>query len=258
MKSSWQFFCFHLALTAILSPLYAADPTSATLLNTAIEPKSKLENDFYDWHKRHDDVLKTQQTIKPEIVLIGDSITHMWGGEPKSNVVRGAKAWEETFGKTPVLNMGFGWDRTQNVLWRLENGEFEGLAPKWVVLCIGTNNLSGTKNAKENTPAEIVEGIHLICDKIRQRAPQAQLLVMGVLPRGEKADNPYRPKIKAINELLAKTLAEKQGVKFLDIGPQLLDENGTLSKEMMPDGTHPSEKAYSIWGKALLGAGVGK
>ena len=240
-----------------------AEPITATATNSAIEPKPKLENDFYDWHKRHDAVLKTQKEMLanskgPEIVMIGDSITHMWGGEPKSNVVRGAKAWEATFGKTPVLNMGFGWDRTQNVLWRLDNGEFEGLSPKWVVLCIGTNNLTGTKNARENSPAEIVEGISLICDKIQQRAPQAQLIVMGVLPRGEKADNQFRPKIKTINELLAKAIAEKKGVKFLDISAKLLADDGTLTKEMMPDGTHPSEKAYTIWGQALLEAGVGK
>ncbi len=81
---------------------------------------------------------------------------------------------------------------------------------------------------------------------------------MGVLPRGEKADKPFRPKIKAINELLAKTIAEKKGVKFLDIGAQLLAADGTLTKEMMPDGTHPGEKAYTIWGQALLEVGVGK
>ncbi len=263
MKSARNLFCPAISLLALLLPIHAADPNSATLTNSAIEPKPKLENDFYDWHKRHEDVLKTQQELLekskgPEIVMIGDSITHMWGGEPKSNVVRGAKAWEATFGKTPVLNMGFGWDRTQNVLWRLENGEFEGLAPKWVVLCIGTNNLTGTKNAKENMPAEIVEGILLICDKIQQRAPQAQLIVMGVLPRGEKANNPFRAKIKAINELLVKAIPEKKGITFLDIGTQLLDADGTLSKDLMPDGVHPSEKAYSIWGKALLEAGVVK
>jgi lysophospholipase L1-like esterase len=263
MKSALNFFNLALSLTAFVLPIHAAGPNSATLTNSAIEPKSKIENDFYDWNKRHDDVLKAQKEMLanskgPEIVMIGDSITHMWGGEPKSNVVRGTKAWEATFGKTPILNMGFGWDRTQNVLWRLENGEFEGLAPKWVVLCIGTNNLTGTKNAKENTPAEIVEGILLICDKIQQRAPQAQLIVMGVLPRGTDAKDKFRPKINAINELLAKAIPEKKGIKFLDIGTQLLDADGTLSKEMMPDGVHPSEKAYSIWGKALLNAGVGK
>ncbi len=128
MKSAQYLFGMAFGLLAILLPLHAAEPNSATQNNSAIEPKPKIENDFYDWHKRHDAVLKTQKELQPEIVLIGDSITHMWGGEPKSNQVRGA------FGKTPVLNMGFGWDRTQNVLWRLENGEFQGLAPKWVVL----------------------------------------------------------------------------------------------------------------------------
>jgi len=263
MKTTGILIYFTLILVACALQLLAADSDIATTTNSAIEPKPKIENDFYDWHKRHDAVLKTQKEMLstskgPEIVLIGDSITHMWGGEPKSNVVRGAKAWEATFGKTPVLNMGFGWDRTQNVLWRLENGEFEGLAPKWVVLCIGTNNLTGTKNARENTPSEIVEGIIMICDKIQQRAPQAKLIVMGVLPRGEKAENPFRAKIKSINDLLAKAIPEKQGVQFLDISEKLLAADGTLTKEMMPDGTHPSEKAYAIWGQVLLAAGVDK
>ncbi|MGC4006429.1 MAG: GDSL-type esterase/lipase family protein [Pirellulales bacterium] len=205
---------------------------------------------------------RTQKTIDPEVVLIGDSITHMWGGEPKSNVVNGAKAWAETFGKLKVLNMGFGWDRTQNVLWRLDNGEFEGISPKWVVICIGTNNLTGTKNARENTPAEIVAGVTAIVDVVRKRAPQANIVVMGVLPRGEKADNPFRAKIAAINAGLAAAV-ETQGktdakLRFLDIGKQLLEADGTLPKSVMKDGVHPGEAGYAVWGKALVEAGVGK
>ena len=137
-------------------PLIAtAFAEEAVVSNNAIVPVPKLENDSYDWYKRHEDILRLKQGLDPEIVLIGDSITHFWGGQPESPGVkaRGPKAWEKAFGTKRTLNLGFGWDRTQNVLWRLDHGEFDGLHPKWVVLNIGTNNFSGTKNARASTPA---------------------------------------------------------------------------------------------------------
>src|SRR4030095_625070 len=109
-----------------------------------------------DWWQRHDAVLKMRET-NPEIVLIGDSITHLWGGEPVTpgRKPNGGESFASTFSDRKVLNMGFGWDRTQNVLWRLDNGEFDGLHPKWVILNIGTNNFADTKKAPANTHAEI-------------------------------------------------------------------------------------------------------
>ena len=88
------------------------------------------------------------------------------------------------FGATQTLNLGFGWDRTQNVLWRLAHGEFEGLHPKTVVINIGTNNLTGTANARANTPAEVVQGILAIHEQVRAQSPQSRIIVMGVFPRG--------------------------------------------------------------------------
>lgn len=228
--------------------------TSTT--NTAIIPVPKLENDSYDWYKRHDEVLACQKAINPQIVMIGDSITHFWGGEPKANHLNGPNAWKETYGDIPVLNMGFGWDRTQNVLWRLEHGEFDGLHPKKLVLNIGTNNFSPTKNARANSPAEICEAIIVICDKIRAKSPDTRIIVMGVLPRGNKPTDHWRPKIKELNALLAGKLKGMNGITFLDIWDKMLEPDGTLSKDIMPDSTHPSEKGYSIWGKALIAAGV--
>ena len=135
--------------------------------NTAIVPTSKLEKDGYDWWVRHHDVLAVKDSLNPEIILIGNSITHFWGGNypPLKNVdgapreANGPISWEATFGNHRVLNLGFGWDRTQNVLWRLDNGEIDGLNPKLVVIHIGTNNTSETKNARSNSSSEIVEGI---------------------------------------------------------------------------------------------------
>ena len=220
--------------------------------NTALIPVPKLENDSYDWNARHAAMLDVQQKIDPEIVLIGDSITHFWAGEPTAKNRNGPAAWKAAFGERRVLNMGFGWDRTQNVLWRLEHGEFDGLHPRYVVINIGTNNLTGTKNARENTPAEIVEGINLICDRVLAKSPKSTIILMGVFPRGQKADNPFRPKIRRINELLAE-LAKKRNLTFLDIGAKMLQEDGSISKQIMGDATHPSEQGYAIWAEALKG-----
>ena len=100
---------------------------SMTDINTALIPVPALEIDSYDWFARHHAELELQKTLRPRVVLIGDSITHFWAGPPASKIINGPSAWERAFGNLPVLNMGFGWDRTQNVLWRLRQGEFSGI-----------------------------------------------------------------------------------------------------------------------------------
>jgi lysophospholipase L1-like esterase len=227
-------------------------------VNTAVIPVPRLEMDFYDWYQRHQEVLSAKTQMDPQIVLIGDSITHMWGGTPKSQVVNGPLAWEQAFGAAQTLNLGFGWDRTQNVLWRLSQGEFEGLHPKTVVINIGTNNLTGTGNARANTPAEVVQGIVAIHEQVRAQSPQSRIIVMGVFPRGFGANTPLRAAIAEVNRLLVPALSGRDNTTFLDIGAQFLEADGTLPKVLMKDGTHPSEEGYKIWAKALLDAGVGR
>lgn len=229
---------------------------NVTVTNSALVPVTWLERDSYNWEERHAQVLETQKTLDPEIVLIGDSITHFWAGPPISRQQNGPKAWAETFGNHRVMNMGFGWDRTQNVLWRLDHGEMDGTHPKTIVLNIGSNNFTQTRNARENTPAEVAEAIAAILDRIHQKSPESRIIVMGVLPRGFEAVGHYRTRITALNELLAKQLAGKPWISFLDISAQLVTADGTISRDIMFDATHPTEAGYAIWGKALLAAGV--
>ena len=160
------------------------------------------------------------------------------------------------FGGLRTMNMGFGWDRTQNVLWRLRQGEFEGISPRWVVLLIGTNNLTGTNNARASTPAEVVDGIAAICREIRQRYPNSRIILMAILPRGSLPNHPLREPIAKTNQLLAQRFAGDPSVTYLDIGSRLLGADGTLSTGLMPDGTHPSDAGYQIWAEALIQAGV--
>ena len=229
---------------------------SMTDINTAIIPVPRLEQDIYDWYARHHAELELQKSLRPRLVLIGDSITHFWDGPPKSTPINGPSAWQRLFGNAPVINMGFGWDRTQNVLWRLRQGEFEGLHPRWVVLAIGTNNLTGTSQARSNTPEEIVEGIAAIYAEIHKRSPESHIILMAIFPRGSQPNDPLRRPIQDTNRLLARRFANDPSVTYLDIAKSFLAPDGSLPVAMMPDGTHPSDAGYQIWADELIKAGV--
>ncbi len=229
---------------------------SITEIDTALIPVPRLEMDSYDWYARHHAELELQKTIQPRVVLIGDSITHFWSGEPGAHQVNGPTAWQRAFGDLPVINMGFGWDRTQNILWRLRQGEFQSVHPEWVVLNIGTNNLTGTSNARASTPEEVVEGIAEIWRQVHLRSPESHLLLMAIFPRGPRPDSPQRAPIEKTNRLLALRFAAEPGVTYLDIGSRFLAHDGTLPASLMPDGTHPSDAGYQIWTDALLKAGI--
>ena len=225
--------------------------------NSAIVPVTKLENDSYDWWVRHADVLSIKDSINPEIVLIGNSITHFWGGEPKLKYAdgrprkpNGPKAWESVFAPYRVLNLGFGWDRTQNVLWRLDHGELDGLHPRKVIIDIGTNNTSQTNNARMNTATEIVEGIRAICMRVRSKLPGTGIILMAVFPREQSPALPRRILNNEINRQL-EVFAKENKIEFVNIGPKMLAPDGTLPKEIAGDFCHPTEKGYQIWADAI-------
>jgi len=230
--------------------------TSMTDINTALIAVPLLEQDSYDWYARHHAELVWQQRVHPQVVLIGDSITHFWGGNPGAHNFNGPNAWDKVFGKMQTLNLGFGWDRTQNVLWRLRQGEFDGVAPEWVVLNIGTNNFTGSEHARSNTPEEIADATLEICREIHDRSPKSHIVLMGIFPRGESADSYFRIPVRQANALLAKQAAQLPYVKFLDIGAHFLTADGILPRSLFPDGTHPSEAGYAIWADALIRAGI--
>ncbi|WP_206667887.1 GDSL-type esterase/lipase family protein [Sphingomonas glacialis] len=248
----------------------AIEPTLAALLqsarpvplaelrnaNTAVIPVPKLEQDSYDWHARHHAELALNGTTRPKIVLIGDSITHFWAGPPVAARRNGPRAWQRLFGASPVLNLGFGWDRTQNVLWRLRQGELRGLAPHEVILNIGTNNLTGTEHARASTPAEVVEGIAAIVAEVRRETPGSRITLMAIFPRGALPTDALRAPIAETNRLLAERFAHDPSLRYLDIGARFLKPDGTLRDGVMLDGTHPSEAGYTIWADALARAGL--
>ena len=173
-----------------------------------------------------------------DLIFIGDSITQGWEGAGKD-------VWAKHYAKRNAVNLGIGGDRTQHVLWRLDNGNVDGVSPKLAVLMIGTNNSNGTDSPAE----EIGAGIQAIVKKLREKLPQTKVLILAVFPRGEKP-SPQREKNAKASEI-ASQLADNENVYYLDIGPKFVADDGTLSKEIMPDFLHLSPKGYEIWAEAI-------
>jgi lysophospholipase L1-like esterase len=215
--------------------------------NTALVPLTQNRDwQSYDWVVRHEQILALNKpgAFQTDVVFIGDSITHFWSGEPKAKRVAGKESWEKWIAPHHPINLGYGWDRTENVLWRLRHGEIAGLKPKAYVVLIGTNNLSGI-----NRVADTVEGVTEVCREIRRQTPQAKILLMAILPRGAKPDA-TRQRVTDANKLL-KTQAPQIADAFVDVTDKLIEADGSILKETMGDYLHPTNKGYEVMGAAI-------
>ncbi len=233
-----RFLSLSLSLSATVvlwASLAVAQTAPATAENTAIEPVPRADSKW--WMDRHEKMNARVKQGNVDLLMIGDSITHGWEG-------RGKGVWEDFYGKRNAVNLGIGGDRTQHVLWRLENGNIDGITPKLAVLMIGTNN------AGSNTPEEIAEGVTKIVEKLRAELPEMKVLVLAIFPRGTDNRDARRQVNEKANAIIAK-LADGKMVLYEDIGAKFLDSDGTLPRDIMPDLLHPNEKGYQIWAEAI-------
>jgi len=213
--------------------------TSAIAVNTATNPVPRDPA----WVKRHEGFVKIAQTGGVDLLFLGDSITDFWRS-------RGSNVWNTYYGPRNAANFGINADRTQHVLWRIDNGELDGIKPKVLVLMIGTNNTGKEKNGSpRNSNTETIQGVQAVVARIRAKLPETKILLLAIFPRGN-FDDPQRAQVALINTVIAK-LDDGQWVKFLDIGPHFLEEDGTLPKSIMPDLLHPNARGYQIWADAM-------
>jgi lysophospholipase L1-like esterase len=228
-------FTHVLFVSALVSILMLSGPSARSQEkkdNSAVVPAKKNP-------ERHEGFLKNIAEMKTiDLVFLGDSITDGWRGKG------GAAIWKQRFEPLKAINLGIGGDRTQHVLWRLQNGELDGYKPKAFMIMIGTNNMSS------NSEEEIAAGVKVIIDEIQKKHVDAKILLLGIFPRSPKPTDKIREKVKKTNELLAK-FDDGKKLKYLDIGEKFLEPDGTLSKEIMPDYLHLSEKGYTIWADAV-------
>lgn len=223
------------AQTAAPAP---AKPAKPAPLEPADQPAPKKGPDGQiqaSFAKQHESFLARRKD-PIGVLFLGDSITAGWNGG-------GKQVWAERYAKLDAANFGIGGDRTQHVLWRIQEGELDGIKPKVVVLMIGTNN--------SGYPAEeIIKGDKAIVAAIHKKLPDTKLLLLAIFPRAPDAKNPVRAKLKTVNEALSK-LDDGKRTFYLDIGDKFLDAEGNLPKDIMPDALHPNAKGYQIWADAI-------
>ncbi|HUQ69725.1 MAG TPA: platelet-activating factor acetylhydrolase IB subunit [Planctomycetaceae bacterium] len=216
---AWTFFCLTTA--------------GAAQEHDAVKPVPREGN----WMKRHESFNERVKQGKVDLIFIGDSITQAWEGP-------GKEIWAKHYAPRNAVNLGIGGDRTQHVLWRLDNGNIDGITPRLAVLMIGTNN-SGT-----NTSEQIADGVTAIVKKLRDKLPETKILILAIFPRGPDNNDAKRQVNAKTNEIIAK-LADGKTVEYLDIGPKFVAEDGTLSREIMPDLLHLNAASYQIWADSI-------
>ncbi len=222
----------------------APAPAAAQPIQPADIPAFKLGADGNidaSFKQQHERFLQRGKEGPIGVLFVGDSITAGWGGA--------RDIWQAKYGKYNPANFGIGGDRTPHVLWRIANGELDGLDPKVVVLMLGTNNIgSGAP------PDEATKGVQKVVSEIHRKLPNAKLLLLGIFPRGADAKNAWintvRGRINSVNVELAK-LDDGNKTRYLDIGAKFLDADGNLPADVMPDALHPNVKGYQIRADAM-------
>lgn len=237
------------AQTAPAPATPAAAPAAAPAIPDASAASPKTGNArFFELHEKF---LARGKAGPIGLLFLGDSITEGWTKVPH--------IWEHYFGQYQPANFGIGGDQTQHVIWRIENGELDGITPKVTVLMLGTNNTGATGN----TAAEIAAADKKIVQLIRSKIPGTKVLVLAVFPRGARKDKDGKIPdanitdaarrteiINAVNVELAK-LDDGQNVRFLDINAVFLGQDGKIPFSIMPDQLHPNAAGYQLWADAM-------
>ncbi len=238
---------FHTLLLASLC--LAATSFAETAKNLAIDPKPRDAG----WMKRHESFNEVSKKGEAQLVFLGDSITQGW----EKN---GKEVWAKTWEPLKAANFGIGGDRTEHVIWRLQNGNFDGIKPKLVVLMIGTNNTGHQgRPAVEHGGAvyassaeQTAEGVKMILDILEKKLPETKVLLLGIFPRGATKDDAMRKQNVATNNIIS-GFADGKRIFYTDIGNTFLQPDGTLPKETMPDLLHLSAQGYQMWTDAIEG-----
>ncbi len=242
--------CLALLLIALL-PFAAAQTSASASAASSADASAAIEKKDTNGavRKAHDSFLARGKAGPVGLLFLGDSITAGW--------TRAPHIWESYYSSFQPANFGIGGDRTQHVIWRIENGELEGLTPKVTVLMLGTNNSS------DNTAAEIAAADKKIVQLIRAKIPGTKVLLLAIFPRGARKDkegvitaaaladaSQRTAVINAVNAELAK-LDDGKNVRFLDIAPVFLGQDGKIPFALMPDQLHPVAAGYQLWADAM-------
>lgn len=210
-------------------------PVPATL-----KPAERLGEGW--WKGRFEQKLALAEKGPYDLVFVGDSITHGWDNGKIPEVMK------KHFANATILNLGFSGDRTEHVLWRMARMPWEKIQPKAFMVMIGTNN---TGHSNRDSAEDIAAGIGKIVKQLREKAPEAKIMLLAIFPRDDFPNHPQRIKNSTANALIGK-LADNKNVFYWDIGAKFMKPDGTtLDRAIMPDQLHPNASGYEIWANAV-------
>ena len=198
----------------------------------------------------HAELLEKAKHGRIDVYFEGDSITRRWGTSDEQ-YKHFLENWRQNFFGWNAADFGWGADKTQNILWRLNNGELDNVKPKIIVLLAGTNNVGNHSPESKDDPRveDITRGIKAILDVCREKAPSATIVLMGIFPRNDNIS--VMPIINEINRRTA-TFADGKKIRYLNINNKLADKDGKLFDGMTnKDGLHLDLKGYQVWADAL-------
>lgn len=196
----------------------------------------------------HTQLLEKAKAGGIDVYFEGDSITRRWGATDYPELLAN---WKQNFFGWNAANFGWGADSIQNILWRLHNGELDGVNPKIIVLLAGTNNVGGRllPGGEEARVADITKGLQAVLSVMQAKAPGAVIIVTGIFPRNDNMA--VMPVIDKINSNLSR-LADGKKIRYLNVNDKLADRDGKLFDGMMnPDKLHPAIKGYQVWADGL-------
>ncbi len=227
---------------------------SSGYLNTAVLPAPGAEcrgaaagwGEGNDWYSQFDAINKIGQDRKTDLVLLGNSITQGWGGEGRSVWSAVPELWDSLFKPLNAANFGISGDRTQHLLWRVQNGNFDTVKPRVIALEIGVNNFG------DNSDKEIADGIRSIVRALLKKVPAAKIILFGPLPTGTGNKDPNRQKYKQIHQII-NGLHNGKNVFYQNLDKQFINPDGTLVEGMLsPDAIHLTPAGYRVWAGVLV------
>jgi lysophospholipase L1-like esterase len=192
----------------------------------------------------HAELVEKARKGRIDVYFVGDSIIRRWGALDYPELLAN---WKANFFGWNAANFGWGADRIEHILWRLEDGELDGVRPKIIVVLAGTNNV-GSQPGGDEKVADITRGLKALVDLCQRKAPDATLILTAIFPRTDNMA--ILPEIERVNAYLA-SLADGKKIRFLNVNDKLADAHGKLFEGMSADGLHPTLKAYQIWADAL-------
>lgn len=163
--------------------------------------------------------------------------------------IRRWESMQKRFGKTKVLNRGFGGSHMSDVAFFAERLVLP-YKPKAIYVNAGGNDLHSGK-----TPQDVLASFEAFLKKVRPALPKAKISLISIPPSPSRWDEVEH--VKEANALLAAFCAKDGAIDFIDVFPLLLGDDGKPRAEMyVEDQLHFSEAGYDVVTSAIKWQGA--